>query len=413
MSLEGDQLQKVILFYIRSLTDLSLTIPSSSPPASGANNREVSELRSMISNLTKRVEVLTEERTSEGPRNRSLSPVLSRENRRALPPITDKNFKKTVHDEVIHIINNLDSSILFDTSKTFSKQKKSINKKLLPAVKAAMPPSLEVYDTELLKVIKQLHKSRQEIWKLKKEGKIDEHNKRQHMTSRRDQKMTRRRKGLQHMIFTQDSILDDCRPENMTREVFIKDCEKAVNTAEVHSDEWSTEDEVLANEERNDNIRSGRLISTNSVIKIHNKEWRSSRVKRILFRADEIGVSIGTGLSRKRYHLDDIDKKSRPTQDMANWWISSRWIEPESDDDDDDEDNDGDNNDDDNNGNDDNNDDDNNGNGDNNDDGNNGNADKNDGTNEEQNDDNNGNLEVDEHQGPFYLEVPVDIRRRT
>ncbi|GES82227.1 hypothetical protein RCL_jg10723.t1 [Rhizophagus clarus] len=74
---------------------------------------------------------------------------------------------------------------------------------------------------------------------------------------------------------------------------------------------------------------------------------------------------------------------------MANWWISSRWIEPESDDDDDDEDNDGDNNDDDNNGNDDNNDDDNNGNGDNNDDGNNGNADKNDGTNEEQNDDNN------------------------
>jgi|SRR5579884_3079991 hypothetical protein len=93
--------------------------------------------------------------------------------------------------------------------------------------------------------------------------------------------MTRRRKGLQHMIFTQDSILDDCRPENMTREVFIKDCEKAVNTAEVHSDEWSTEDEVLANEERNDNIRSGRLISTNSVIKIHNKEWRSSRVRKV------------------------------------------------------------------------------------------------------------------------------------
>ncbi|GES91274.1 hypothetical protein GLOIN_2v202159 [Rhizophagus clarus] len=354
MSLERDQLQKVILFYIRSLTDLSLTIPSSSPPASGANNREVSELRSMISNLTKRVEVLTEERTSEGPRNRSLSPVLSRENRRALPPITDKNFKKTVHDEVIHIINNLDSSILFDTSKTFSKQKKLINKKLLPAIKAVMPPLLEVYDTELLKVIKQLHKSRREIWKLKKEGKIDEHNKRQHMTSRRDQKMTRRRKGLQHMIFTQDSILDDCRPENMTREVFIKDCEKAVNTAEVHSDEWSTEDKVLANEERNDNIRSGRL-----------KESYFERMR-------------------------------------------SEWIEPESDDDDDDEDNDGDNNNDDNNGNDDNNDDDNNGNGDNNndgnngnadknDDGNNGNADKNDGTNEEQNDDNNGNLEVDEH----------------
>ncbi|GBC01055.1 hypothetical protein RclHR1_40460001 [Rhizophagus clarus] len=55
----------------------------------------------------------------------------------------------------------------------------------------------------------------------------------------------------------------------------------AVNTAEVHSDEWFTEDKILANEERNDNIRSGRLISTNSVIKIHNKERRSSRVRKV------------------------------------------------------------------------------------------------------------------------------------
>ncbi|GBB87837.1 hypothetical protein RclHR1_14320004 [Rhizophagus clarus] len=281
----------------RSLIDLSLTISSSSPPASGANNREISELRNMISNLTKHVKVLTKERTSEGPRNRSLSPVLSRENRHALPPITDKNFKKTVHDE-------------------------SINKKLLPAIKAAIPPSLEVYDTELLKVIKQLHKSQWEIWKLKKESKIDEYNKQQYMSSRRDQKMTRRRKGLQHMIFTQDSILDDCHPENMTRE--------------------STEDEVLANEKYNDNIRSGRLISTNSVIKIHNKEWR---------------------LKESYFEQTRSDKHQN--------WISSNWIELESDDDDDDEDNNGDNNDDDNNGNDDNNDDDNNGNGDNNVDGNN------------------------------------------
>ncbi|GBC02875.1 hypothetical protein RclHR1_04870018 [Rhizophagus clarus] len=170
--------------------------------------------------------------------------------------------------------------------------------------------------------------------------------------------MTRRCKGLQHTILTQDSILDDCYPENMTREVFIKDCEKSVNTAEVHSDKWSTEDKVLANEECNDNIRSGRLISTNSVIKIHNKKWR---LKESYF---------------ERMRLE-------PIQDTANWWILSRWIEPESDDDDDDEDNDDDNNDDDNNGNDDNNDDNNNGNSNNNNDSNNGNADKNDGTNEE------------------------------
>jgi len=62
-----------------------------------------------------------------------------------------------------------------------------INKKLLPAVKSAMNLSLEAYDVEILTVIKQLHKSRREIWKLQDEGRIDEHNKRQHMTSRRDQ----------------------------------------------------------------------------------------------------------------------------------------------------------------------------------------------------------------------------------
>jgi hypothetical protein len=50
-----------------------------------------------------------------------------------------------------------------------------------------MTPSMEAYDTEIVKIIKQLHKSRREIWKLRNDGRINEHNKRQHMTSRRDQ----------------------------------------------------------------------------------------------------------------------------------------------------------------------------------------------------------------------------------
>ena len=62
-----------------------------------------------------------------------------------------------------------------------------INKRLLPAVKSAMNPLMAVYDVEIVNIIKQLHKSRREIWKLQAEGRIDEHNKRQHMTSRRDQ----------------------------------------------------------------------------------------------------------------------------------------------------------------------------------------------------------------------------------
>ena len=84
-------------------------------------------------------------------------------------------------------MNNLEPSLLFDVTRTFANQKKTINKKLLPAVKAAINPSMKAYDTEIVKVIKQLHKSHREIWRINNEERTDEHNKRQHMTSRRDQ----------------------------------------------------------------------------------------------------------------------------------------------------------------------------------------------------------------------------------
>lgn len=94
--------------------------------------------------------------------------------------------------------------------------------------------------------------------------------------------MVRRRKGLQHMISTQDHLLTKCYPPNLSWENYMEDCEKAVNTSELHSDEWSTNDEELANKERKKNERSERLAETNSVIKIHEKKWRSSRVCKVL-----------------------------------------------------------------------------------------------------------------------------------
>jgi len=42
----------------------------------------------------------------------------------------------------------------FDLAKTFGDQKKFIYKKLLSALKSAMNPSLNAYDTEIVKVIK-------------------------------------------------------------------------------------------------------------------------------------------------------------------------------------------------------------------------------------------------------------------
>ena len=72
-------------------------------------------------------------------------------------------------------------------------------------------------------------------------------------------------------------MLRECWPQNVEWNEFLKDCEKAVNISDLHSDEWSTEDETLAQEEKDAGKRPER-ISTNSIIKIHSKPWRSTRV---------------------------------------------------------------------------------------------------------------------------------------
>jgi len=55
-----------------------------------------------------------------------------------------------------------------------------------------------------------------------------------------------------------------------------------------------------------------------------------------LYRADEIGVSTGTGLTQICHHsYAYTDNKSKPKDHMPRWWISSTWIPPESDDEDD------------------------------------------------------------------------------
>jgi hypothetical protein len=91
-------------------------------------------------------------------------------------------------DEIVQIYNSLDPSLHFDLSKTFSKQKKKIAKELLPALKKAINPSMDAYDTEIMQVIKQLHKSRRELWRLNQtDGGIEKHKKGQHVASRREQ----------------------------------------------------------------------------------------------------------------------------------------------------------------------------------------------------------------------------------
>ena len=81
------------------------------------------------------------------------------------------------------------------------------------------------------------------------------------------------------MISMKDKLLIDCYPsDNVTWNEFMRDCEKAVNTPELHSDECSSDDEDLAQEERNNNKRGERVLKTNSVVKVLDKKWRSTRV---------------------------------------------------------------------------------------------------------------------------------------
>ncbi|CAG8771275.1 325_t:CDS:1, partial [Rhizophagus irregularis] len=63
-------------------------------------------------------------------------------------------------------------------------------------------------------------------------------------------------------------------------------------------------------------------------------------IQKILHRSEEIGISIGSGLSRPRYRSDEnFDKKSKPKENIPSWWISSSWVAQESDEDGDEEDN--------------------------------------------------------------------------
>lgn len=80
------------------------------------------------------------------------------------------------------------------------------------------------------------------------------------------------------MIYTKDKLLNDYRPSNVSFDDFLEDCKRAIDTPEVHSDEYSSEDEVLAQEERENKKRPDHILNTNSVIKVFNKPWRSSQV---------------------------------------------------------------------------------------------------------------------------------------
>ena len=85
------------------------------------------------------------------------------------------------------------------------------------------------------------------------------------------------------MITTKDKLLTDCYPSgDISWNEFMRDCRMAINTPELHSDECSSNDKNLAQEERDNKQKPERITLTNSMIKIYNKKWRSTRVNNVL-----------------------------------------------------------------------------------------------------------------------------------
>src|SRR5437660_1379462 len=82
----------------------------------------------------------------------------------------------------------------------------------------------------------------------------------------------------QKLSQTKDKILIKCHPSNVTWDDYVEDCNLAVNIVDINSDEYSAEEEELARKERSDEKRPENICSTNSVIKICDKPWRSTRV---------------------------------------------------------------------------------------------------------------------------------------
>jgi hypothetical protein len=65
------------------------------------------------------------------------------------------------------------------------------------------------------------------------------------------------------MTLTKDKLLTNCHPEgDISWNEFMNDCEMAINTPELHSDECSSNDEDLVQEERDHGQRPERIHYT-------------------------------------------------------------------------------------------------------------------------------------------------------
>jgi hypothetical protein len=92
-------------------------------------------------------------------------------------------------------------------------------------------------------------------------------------------KKERRKRGIVHMYNTDDEVLQTCRPNNVSEDVFKADIEAIIASGEYHSDEVSETDNEKAREEISNHIRPKNKDEADlHVLRVYDKPWRSRRV---------------------------------------------------------------------------------------------------------------------------------------
>ncbi|CAB4417851.1 unnamed protein product [Rhizophagus irregularis] len=303
------------------------------------NQEEIEELRLAILNMEKEFKEFRQAQTATvvGRKRTRLSsspePLTeySKRGQMNLEPM-NYEYKKAFRDEVVQVLKGLDNSLsidLFDCKKKWTDIEKCVLQEIIPAIKKALDNNRFQYtDTELKKVLQNLHRHQRDSYTISTNTlKFKANKQRIRTNSRRKDKKERRRRGFHHMLTIRDSILTDLQPSSMEWDEWVEDIRKVIEDSNYHSDEVSESDDEKAQNEKDDMIRPAQKEDSNHVLHVYDKPWRSSKARRLLRYADETGEKIqNIKKSRKRWYNDNLYiENSKPPSDASEWTISTTY----------------------------------------------------------------------------------------
>ncbi|CAG8626959.1 4336_t:CDS:2, partial [Ambispora leptoticha] len=124
-----------------------------------------------------------------------------------LEDMDDEQYK-LFHDEVIQILSGLDDLLRLDHTKKWFKISRHVSKNIMPTVSKALEGNFRFKLSELNHVLKNLHRHRHELWKIKQDPEKFILNKKRIGVNRRCQEKTNRRiRGIDHLVNAKDKNL--------------------------------------------------------------------------------------------------------------------------------------------------------------------------------------------------------------